>query len=566
MSAMNIPFYLKTNAFTYLQEQFDRDGMSYNFVERAFSVDLLDRTVRCHFESTEDSVGVKLFLRTELGMYDDFFSDLVLTVFADGREPQFEISGRLTDNPEEQGYGFMKVATVLADMVDEFAGLNPDTEGVLVKLLGGEVKAERVSGRRRPAMLCRTLFGGEQMARPYQDEANIFWGAVAVTIDSLLEDAQKGDEDAMERVANAYLNGDAELGAEVNECAAAEWFGKLAELEHAGAQFQTAIFYLEGSGVKPDAEKALYWMERAKLNGEEAAFEYVDYCRQLPSLQKKAAEGDAAAGAELAQLYMTMGKGLNEDSKLFAMAVEAAEQAAEADVPEAMWVLAQAYACGTGVPKNSEQVLYYYKRGSELGNLACLHNLGCLYLKGGYLIPDAEKGFAMCMQAAQQGYGPAMKTVGECYQFGDGVPSSMVSALEWYEKYLECNPDPYFAQELEFLKTVPGLMKDSGWDIQMDLNTVAASEEFYSDFDFTMGMGMGFQSDSIAATFAFNEAEEYERELLAQGLLPDAPTPDRVNELKKEAFPRVMLKAEEGDARALSILETIEYASSMSLF
>ena len=562
MSAKTIPFYLKTNAFNRLQAQF----ADYAFVDRSITVDLIDQAVRGHFTSDETRVNIKLFLRSELGFYDDFFNDLDLTVFADGSAPAFAISGRLSGDPEEQGYGFLQVATVLGGMVDEFVDLNPDTEGVLVKLLGGELKAEPVSGRKRPSMLCRTLFGGEQMVRQYQDEANTLWGNVAVTFDSLLEDAEKGDEDAMARVANVFLNGDVELDVGKDIYSAAIWFEKLAELDHADAQFRTAIAYLEGNGVAPNGDKALYWMERARLNGEEAAFEYVDYCRQLPKLQQKAAEGDAAALAEVAQLYMTMGKGLEEDNKLYVMGVEAAMQAAEADVPEAMWILAQAYACGTGVAQNSEQVLKYYKRGSELGNLACMHNLGCLYLKGGYLIPDVEKGFAMCLQAAEQGYGPAMKTVGECYQFGDGVPSSMVSALEWYEKYLECNPDPYFAQELEYLKSVPGLMKDSGWDIQMDLSTVVAPEEYYSDFEFSMGMGMGFQSDSIAATFAFNEAKEYELELYAQGILIDGPNPELIEELRPEVFPRVMLKAEEGNPRALEILETIKYAGSMSLF
>ena len=36
--------------------------------------------------------------------------------------------------------------------------------------------------------------------------------------------------------------------------------------------------------------------------------------------------------------------------------------------------------------------------------------------------------------------------------------SQFDEALEWYEKYLECNPDPYFAQELEYLKSIPGLL------------------------------------------------------------------------------------------------------------
>ena len=178
-------------------------------------------------------------------------------MFADGRPPVLEISGRLNENPEEQGYGFLKVATMLQQLKGDFHDLDLNTEGVLVKLLGGEVKAERVSGRKRPSMLCRTLFGGEQMVRHYEDETFNLWGSVAITFESLLEDAEQGDEDAMERVATAFLHGDMELDIGKDVYSAAIWFEKLAEMNHASAQFQTASAYLEGNGVDADAEKAL---------------------------------------------------------------------------------------------------------------------------------------------------------------------------------------------------------------------------------------------------------------------------------------------------------------------
>ncbi|MBQ3010511.1 MAG: sel1 repeat family protein, partial [Oscillospiraceae bacterium] len=166
------------------------------------------------------------------------------------------------------------------------------------------------------------------------------------------------------------------------------------------------------------------------------------------------------------------------------------------------------------------------------------------------------------MQAAQQDYAPAMQRIGSCYQHGEGVASSMKTAMEWYEKYLEHCPDSAFEQQLSYFKAIPGLMDDSGMEIQVDLNQVYEPEEFTMDFDF----GMGFQADSIAAMVAFSDAETYELELLAQGILSDAPKPESADSLSKEAFPRVLLKAAEGDRRALEILETIDYASGMTLF
>lgn len=60
----------------------------------------------------------------------------------------------------------------------------------------------------------------------------------------------------------------------------------------------------------------------------------------------------------------------------------------------------------------------------------------------------------------------------------------------------------------------------------------------------------------------FAEAEEYEYELAEEGLLPEAPLPDAsVSSL--EGFPRIAMKAEEGDERALAILEKMKAANEM---
>lgn len=559
-----IAFFMKNNVNNWLLEKYEQNGQGYGFGNNAaFSIDMIDKAVRCHFASSQESVSVKLFARSELGMYDDFFSDLNLTVFADGREVELYSSGRLDGNPQELGDSFLKVGVMLTEMavaegwMASYAGLDLQTEGILVKLAGDALRVDRVAGRKRPAMLCRTLFGGEQLVRPYQDEAYNLWGNTFVTVDTLLEDAENGDEDAMERVAMSYLKGDSELQVEKDMKQAVNWLTKLAELENGLAQFELAMLYLQGSGVQQDAKQALHWMERAKSNGDENAYEHGEACAKIVELQEAVTDGDLQAAAALAQEYMNMGLAMEEGNEFFGLCLQLATAAAEANVPEAMWILAQLYEHGLGVEDDSELAVGYYRRGSDLGNAACQHGLGSLYLQGDYLISDVEQGFALCMQAAKQGYAPAMKTIGVCYQYGDGVESSMKTALEWYERYLACNPDPEFEQQLLYLKSIPGLMNDRGMEIQVDLNQVYEPEDFTADFDF----GMGFQSDSIAAMIAFGDAEEYELELLAQGVLPDAPKPDSADMLSKEAFPRVLLKAAEGDVRAAEILATIDFAS-----
>jgi len=566
-----ISFFLKNNVNTWLLNQFEQEECQVTFDAADFCFDMIDKAIRCHFSSNESSVSVKLFVRSELGMYDDFFNDLSYTVFADGSASELTASGRFSGDPVEQADTFLKVGCGLGDrarserLMDSFGDLNLETEGILVKLIGGALRFERVSGRKRPAMLCRTLFGGEQMVRPYHDEAYNLWGNSFVTIESLLADANNGDEDAMERVALAYLNGDEELQVTKDAQQAAEWFTKLAQQDQPSAQFQLALLHLQGAGVERNAVQALYWMEQAKENGDENAFTYAEICKTIAELQTAADGGEFQAAADLAKEYLSLGLAMDADNDFFGLCLEYASKAVEADISEAFWVLAQLYENGLGVDEDFEQALLHYRRGSDLGHAACRHSLGCLYLQGDYLISDMAQGFALCMEAAEQGYAPAMQTIGRCYQFGDGVESSMKTALEWYEKYLACNPDPEFEQQLLYFKSIPGLMDDSGMEIQVDLNQVYEPEDFTMDFDF----GMGFQSDSIAAMIAFSDAEAYELELLAQGVLPDAPKPEPAETLKKETFPRVLLKAAEGDSRANEILATIDYAigsSGMGLF
>ena len=68
----------------------------------------------------------------------------------------------------------------------------------------------------------------------------------------------------------------------------------------------------------------------------------------------------------------------------------------------------------------------------------------------------------------------------------------------------------------------------------------------------------------MEAMEAFGDAEEYENELAEEGILPDAPLPGNgLMNLSAEGFPRIALKAEEGDERALKILAKMKAANEL---
>lgn len=555
----NGQFYVRYKVVEWLRARFTAGSKPEASENWRLRFDVTDRPHLCILTVTDGVCVARVYLRSELGFFDEELADLCL-IYGHADTPEIVSSGRIGGDEMGLAMGYLECGFALHEILRQAENVDSEADGVLVKLMGDVLQFEGVSGRKRPDLMCRSLFGGEQMMRPYPDESFAF-GMEGADLFALTEEAEEGDEEAMERLAFAHHKGDMLLGIEQDLALAAYWYRKLAERGSASACFELAMLTLQGYVADNGAAQALYWMERARDGGSEDAFVYVDTCRTLVELHGRVDDGDLHSAVALAEMYMDLGSGVEDGDGFFARCVDMARRAADADVPEAMWVLAVAYENGCGVEEDGEQALHYYRRGSELGHAGCTHTLGCFYLSGDYLISDVDKGFAMCMQAAEQGYGPAMQTIGRCYQFGDGVPSSMKTALEWYEKYLETNDDPEFAQSVAYFKSIPGLAEDFGMELGPDVYTEYEREEFIP-----MPDPEGFSIGMFAVTIAFGDAEEYERELAAQGLLPDAPMPVPEEELTVEAFPRVLMKANEGDRRAVEILELIERVNGTSMF
>ena len=68
------------------------------------------------------------------------------------------------------------------------------------------------------------------------------------------------------------------------------------------------------------------------------------------------------------------------------------------------------------------------------------------------LVESIYKGFELIHKAAVQGYGPAIKTVGDCYNHGVAVPEDSDKAMQWYETFLKDNYDPDLVQKVALMK------------------------------------------------------------------------------------------------------------------
>lgn len=343
--------------------------------------------------------------------------------------------------------------------------------GILVTSNDGdefpEFSIRIVQGKNRPDLMCDVFLLGQQMCRPYLDEIIVEPLLEQMTFEQKLKMAESGDPLAMDTVAMSYLNGD-DTAQDFSK--AFYWYRKIAEMENATAQFNLALFYAKGCGVPRNFDKATEWMLKAADNGEWSAVIEFDKYKNLSKNIEKANDGDPKAQAELAEFYMGLGGSLIQYGNAendYKEAVRLAENAEKANEPAAFWVLGLAYEHGRGVGADKNKAIAYYKRGSELRHPGCQHNLGCFYLRGDTIKKDEEQGYKLCLKAAKQDHVPAMKTVGNCFQFGTGVNENMSSAIFWYEKYLEKIHDPELEQKVALFKTLP------------DIGGTRSQDEFY---------------------------------------------------------------------------------------
>lgn len=532
-------------------------NLSY-FVGPNFSFDVIEQPFHCVITSIEGAIEFKLYVRSEMGAFLEN-PDLGVQLFKEPQEDGKQLkvtanTGRIGDAGQILAI-FLKVVEGISiyagkkELVTELSNIDTESEGFLIKLDGDELLFNKVSGKARPDIACTTLFGGVQMGRPYQNEIMDSWMDGMLPLEEKIELAEDGDEDMMEQLAMAYLNGDDEV--DVDPEKAVYWFTRLAELDNATAQFNLGLLCAKGFGMERNFETAVNWLKKAAENGDDDAPGLIEKLKKAVTAEKIVSTGDAQAQADLAEVYMFIGNSLGQadPDADYAIALEYAQKSAAQNNGDGLWALALAYEHGRGVEQDVDKAIECYRKGAELGHAPSQHSLACYYFRGDVLEEDHEKAFALCMKSAEQGYGLAMRDVGRAYQFGNGVDDDMSLAIEWYGKALELINDPELEQKVAVFK-----MMEEGGSFAEDFE----EEDDTGDGDWTPPAGY------MEAVEAFMEAEEYENELADEGVIPDAPRPGNgVMNLSPEGFPRIALKAEEGDERAIAIIAKMKAANEL---
>lgn len=227
---------------------------------------------------------------------------------------------------------------------------------------------------------------------------------VSGSVKALIQAAEaEHDEHAMETLYLAYLNGNEGLGVKPDMDEAVKWLKSYAATRNPVALYNLGLHYVKGCGVERDYGKALEYLQAAAKMGDEDAAALAEKVAVMPGKLEAARAGDAQAAADCARFLMEMGKAitLGDAEGDFAECIRWAEQAAEKNNGDGLWVLALAYEHGRGVQKDLAQAAEYDRRGAEQGHAACQNRLGCMYLDGQPMPRDMETGFSWILRSAE---------------------------------------------------------------------------------------------------------------------------------------------------------------------
>ena len=465
-----------------LQTEFEGD-----FQDIELTFDLIELPYYFLFSGNESTWTMKVIARGEIYSHDCSGIEAgKLTVDKVSEEGQVEANSQsLAQNMGAFFQACRNISSYIQqqNLEDVYADFDPEEKGILLSVENGKLTHKVVAGKERPEMMCTTLFGGTVMCRPYMDD---FWERSmreSMPLEKKTKEAEAGDTGFMEELAQLYLNGSDETAADPVQ--AVYWYRKLAEAGVSNGMFNLGLHYAKGHGVVRDFAQAAYWMSQAAEHGDNDAPALFEKYTKAAAAQEKIASGDAQAQADLAGVLMALAGSLEQAGpgsdyeEAFALAQKSAAQ----NNGDGLWTLALAYEHGRGTKPDKEKAVECYRKGAEIGHAPSQHSLACYYMRGEIVGLNQEHGFELVQKSAEQGYHLAVRDMGTCYQFGNGVVDDMKLAIQWYEKYLETNFDP----ELEHKVAVFKMLDEGGsFDLEGEEDTndnIAGCSDLPDGFD-----------------------------------------------------------------------------------
>ncbi len=146
------------------------------------------------------------------------------------------------------------------------------------------------------------------------------------------------------------------------------------------------------------------------------------------ALRQAAAGGDADAQYEVAVRF-TEGYGVKQD---VAEAAKWYRLAAAQGLAPAQYRLGSLYEKGDGVEKDLNLARTWYQRAAEQGNRKAMHNLAVLYADGIDDKPDYERAAIWFRQAAEYGLPDSQYNLAILYARGMGVTQDLQESYKWF--------------------------------------------------------------------------------------------------------------------------------------
>ena len=160
------------------------------------------------------------------------------------------------------------------------------------------------------------------------------------------------------------------------------------------AQYDLAIFYMDGIGIQKDESKAFDWILKSENNT-------IQNSVIINEHEKKGFELDLKS-AVTAQNY-----------------------------------LGYCYQNGIGTLQDHKKAFAWYLRSSNKGYALSQCNLGCCYENGIGTERNEEKAFEWYLKSAENGNISAQNSLGRFYENGIGTSKNEKKAIEWYLKSSE---------------------------------------------------------------------------------------------------------------------------------
>ncbi len=136
-----------------------------------------------------------------------------------------------------------------------------------------------------------------------------------------------------------------------------------------------------------------------------AAVNSEEYEKAFKQFKILADKGEAEAQYNLAMMYR-LGKGVKENHKLSSKWFR---KAADQDISDAQYYLGHAYDVGEGITQNREYAFIWYLKAAKKGHGLAQINLGVLYANGLGVEQNVEQAYLWFHAASAQGYKAAFE-------------------------------------------------------------------------------------------------------------------------------------------------------------